>query len=163
MKGIALPFHLVSLLGNFQTGRLRRYILIGGLVTIHRYSTVFQDLACQVADLLQHPEIRDDFLAPFKSQGVYSVDDSALVIRAKFTAKPGRQFLIRREAYAAVQRAFAENGIRFADRRVTVAVPGSESMTPEQRAQAERAAASALADDQARDGTAGVEAPHAAD
>ncbi|MEO1016746.1 MAG: mechanosensitive ion channel domain-containing protein [Pseudomonadota bacterium] len=96
-------------------------------------------------ELYANPEIQDDFLEPFKSQGVFSVDDSALVIRAKFTAKPGKQFVIRREAYLAVQRAFAENGIRFADRRVTVHVPEAAAMNDEQREKVEQAAASALA------------------
>jgi small-conductance mechanosensitive channel len=96
-------------------------------------------------ELAADPELGADFIAPFKSQGVYSVDDSALVIRAKFTARPGRQFLIRREAYAAVQREFARHDIRFADRRVTVHVPEAEDMPPEKREAVERAAASAIA------------------
>lgn len=61
-----------------------------------------------------------------------------------------------------MQKAFAEDGIRFADRRVTVAVPGAEAITPEQRRQAELAAASALGHDQAEDETPGS-APHAAE
>ena len=96
-------------------------------------------------DLLEDPMIGDDFLAPFKSQGVFSVDDSALIIRAKFTAKPGKQFLIKREAYQAVQRAFAENGIEFARKQVMVQVPDDKSMTPEDQKKLENAAASALA------------------
>lgn len=96
-------------------------------------------------ELAADPELGPDFIAPFKSQGVYSVDDSALIIRAKFTARPGRQFLIRREAYAAVQREFARHDIRFADRRVTVHVPEAEDMPPERREAVERAATSVLA------------------
>lgn len=96
-------------------------------------------------DLLQDEELGPDFLQPFKSQGVLQTDDSAFVIRGKFMAKPGRQFMIRRAVFQAVQRAFAEQGIRFADRRVTVNVPGAEKMEPEERAAAEKAAASAVA------------------
>lgn len=97
-------------------------------------------------DLLEHPEIGPDFLAPFKSQGVFSVDDSALIIRAKFTAKPGKQFLIKREAYQAVQKAFAENGIEFARKQVMVQIPeaNGDGATPEERQNLEKAAASAL-------------------
>ncbi len=73
-------------------------------------------------DLLEHPEIGEDFLQPFKSQGVFEVDDYGLVIRAKFTAKPGRQFMIRKEAYIAVQEAFAANGIEFARPEIKVTV-----------------------------------------
>lgn len=112
---------------------------------IQKVKRIFKQIG---KDLYANPEITDDFLEPFKSQGVYAVDDSALVIRAKFTSKPGRQFVIRREAYLAVQRAFAENGIRFADRRVTVHVPEAASMGEEQRERIEQAAASALASEQ---------------
>lgn len=100
-------------------------------------------------DLLEHPEVGPDFLAPFKSQGVFSVDDSALIIRAKFTAKPGKQFLIKREAYQAVQKAFADNGIEFARKQVMVQIPDGAASAPEERQKLEHAAASALAHDEA--------------
>jgi small-conductance mechanosensitive channel len=96
-------------------------------------------------DLMKDEELGPDFLQPFKSQGVLQTDDSAFVLRGKFMAKPGKQFLIRRAVFQAVQRAFAEEGIRFADRRVTVNVPGAEHMEQEEREAAEKAAASAVA------------------
>jgi small-conductance mechanosensitive channel len=65
-------------------------------------------------------------LGPLKSQGVNRMDDSALIIRCKFTAVPGKQFLLRREAFTRIQRAFEEQGIQFAPRRVLV-----EAVTPE--------------------------------
>ncbi|WP_282604580.1 mechanosensitive ion channel family protein [Pelagibius sp. Alg239-R121] len=74
------------------------------------------------AELLEHPEIGEDFIQPFKSQGVFEVDDYGLVIRAKFMAKPGRQFVIRKEAYIAVQQAFQANDIEFARPEVKVTV-----------------------------------------
>ncbi len=95
-------------------------------------------------DLLANPELGPDFIEPFKSQGVFTLDDSALVIRGKFMAKPGKQFVARREIYNAVQRAFAAAGIRFADRRVTVQVADSEGMTAEERQRVAQAAASAV-------------------
>jgi small-conductance mechanosensitive channel len=101
-------------------------------------------------DLLQNPEVAADFLEPFKSQGVLQTDDSAFVIRGKFMSKPSRQFLIRRMVFQAVQKAFAEEGIHFADRRVTVNVPGVEHLEPEERAAVERAAASAVASAEAQ-------------
>ncbi len=73
-------------------------------------------------DLLEYPDIKDDFIQPFKSQGVLEVDDYGLVIRAKFMSKPGRQFIIRRHAHRAVQEAFAEAGIDFATPEVRVVV-----------------------------------------
>jgi small-conductance mechanosensitive channel len=51
------------------------------------------------------------------------MEDSALLVKAKFTAKPGEQFVIRREAYQRLKQAFDEAGIHFAHRQVTVFVP----------------------------------------
>lgn len=77
-------------------------------------------------DLLENPEIAEDFLQPFKSQGVLEVDDYGFVVRAKFMSKPGKQFMIRRFAYLAVQQAFAENNIEFATPEVRVIVDDDE-------------------------------------
>jgi small-conductance mechanosensitive channel len=51
------------------------------------------------------------------------MEDSALLVKAKITARPGEQFVIRREAYQLVKQTFTENGIQFAHRQVTVFVP----------------------------------------
>ncbi|MEQ8698763.1 MAG: mechanosensitive ion channel family protein, partial [Bauldia litoralis] len=59
-------------------------------------------------------------LAPLKSQGVTRMEDSALIFRAKFTAKPGEQFVLRREAYSRIQATLLQNGIGFAPARVQV-------------------------------------------
>ena len=47
-------------------------------------------------------------LQPLKSQGVLAMEDSAMLVKAKFTAKPGEQFVIRREAYQRIKQAFDE-------------------------------------------------------
>ena len=62
-------------------------------------------------------------IQPLKSQGVLAMEDSAMLVKAKFTAKPGEQFVIRREAYQRIKQAFDEAGIHFAHRQVTVFVP----------------------------------------
>jgi small-conductance mechanosensitive channel len=71
-------------------------------------------------EMMEDPEFGPLMLAPLKSQGVNRMDDSALIIRCKFTAIPGQQYLIRREAFTRIQRAFEEKGIQFAPRRVLV-------------------------------------------
>jgi small-conductance mechanosensitive channel len=71
-------------------------------------------------------EFKDDMLQPFKSQGVYAFDDVGMVIRGKFTAKPGSQFMMRKEIYNRVKAAFSEAGIEFARREVRVAIPGMD-------------------------------------
>jgi len=93
------------------------------------------------AEIAADPELGKDLLEPLKSQGVYSTEDSALVVRAKFMAKPdGSIFMIRRVAYDKILKAFKENGIKFAHRQVTVLVPSST-----EEAQAALAAAGAAA------------------
>ncbi|XXK27495.1 mechanosensitive ion channel family protein [Arenicellales bacterium nBUS_45] len=76
--------------------------------------------------LLEDPEHGPDFLEPLKSQGVNRMDDSAFVVRCKFSSKPGKQWALRRIAYAGIQAAFTEAGIKFAPKRVVV-----EAITPE--------------------------------
>lgn len=99
------------------------------------------------AELQADPELGKDIIEPLKSQGVYSTEDSALVVRAKFMAKPGSTvFMIRRVAYDKVLKAFKENGIKFAHRQVTVLVPGSENEAAAAKAAAGAAALAAEAD-----------------
>ncbi len=79
--------------------------------------------------LAADPELGKDLIEPLKSQGVAATDDSALIVRAKFMARPagGTAYTIRREAYARIIKAFAEEGIKFAERRVMVTVPPGTS------------------------------------
>ncbi len=71
-------------------------------------------------EMMADPEVAEMLLEPLKSQGVNRMDDSAFIVRCKFTAKPGKQFMARRVAYAKIQEAFAREGIQFAPRRVIV-------------------------------------------
>lgn len=92
--------------------------------------------------MLEHEVLGDDFIEPFKSQGVKAMEDSAMIIRGKFMAKPGTQFTIRKEIYDRVQAAFKENGIQFAHRRVAVDLPaGIDENTSQGKALTEAAAA----------------------
>ena len=78
-------------------------------------------------EMMEDPVFGPLMLQPVKSQGVNRMDDSALIIRCKFTAIPGQQYLIRREAFTRIQRVFEEKGIQFAPRRVLV-----EATTPQE-------------------------------
>ncbi|MDJ0779961.1 MAG: mechanosensitive ion channel family protein [Gammaproteobacteria bacterium] len=97
-------------------------------------------------EMMEDPQWGPLMLAPVKSQGVNRMDDSALIIRFKFTAVPGQQYLIRREAFVRIQRAFEANGIQFAPRRVLV-----EATTPQEAVKA----ASAVIDQEETAGDAG--------
>lgn len=97
-------------------------------------------------DLMAVPEFEGDFLQPFKSQGVLEIDDVGVVIRGKFMAKPGKQFMIRKEIFNRVSAAFAEAGIDFARREVRVALPNvdnREALTEEDKSAIAAAASQA--------------------
>jgi len=91
-------------------------------------------------ELAENEEVKDDFIAPFKSQGAIEADDYGFIISTKFTSKPGKQFLIRRHAFRAVQKAFEENGIEFARPIVSVAVEDERTGHKEQATRASAAA-----------------------
>ncbi len=97
-------------------------------------------------ELLLDEELGADFIAPLKSQGVQTAEDDALVIRMKFTCKPGKQWMIKRSAYRLVQEALAEKGIQFASRQVTVHVPEAEQVDPQVLKQLTGAAAAIAAE-----------------
>ncbi|PVB59387.1 mechanosensitive ion channel domain-containing protein [Labrenzia sp. 011] len=96
-------------------------------------------------EIMEMEEFKDDILAPFKGQGVADVDDVGIVVRGKFTTKPGKQFGMRKEIYKRVQQAFEENGIQFARKEVRVHIPENAKLDNEQKEQiAAAAAASAI-------------------
>lgn len=76
--------------------------------------------------MLEDPEFGKDFIQPVKSQGVREITNSVMVIRVKFTAKPGTHFVIRREAYRRITEALAAQGIHYAHRKVIVELPDGE-------------------------------------
>jgi moderate conductance mechanosensitive channel len=76
--------------------------------------------------MLEDPEIGPDFIKPLKSQGVREIANSVMVIRAKFTAQPGKHFVIKREAFRLISESLAAKGIHYAHRKVIVEVPNLE-------------------------------------
>ncbi len=103
----------------------------------------------QVGDeIAADAELAPDLLQPLKMGGVISTEDSAIVIRAKFTARPeGEPYMIRKAAYTKLLKAFREAGIKFAHRQVTVYVPPSQEGNEAARAAAGGAALAATAAD----------------
>ena len=70
--------------------------------------------------LLEHPDVGKTFLQPLKSQGVYRMEDSAMIIRVKFMTRPGEQWVTRKVVYAAIRELFEREGVKFAHKEVTV-------------------------------------------
>ncbi len=77
--------------------------------------------------MLEDEELKDDFILPVKSQGVREITNSVMTIRVKFTAHPGKQFVIRREAYRRLTEALNHKGIFYAHRKVIVDIPSNAS------------------------------------
>jgi len=94
-------------------------------------------------ELSQKEDIKEDFLQPFKAQGAVEASDYGFVISTKFMSKPGKQFVIRRHAFATVQRVFEENGIQFA--RPTINVSSTTETIETDSDTADTAHAAALA------------------
>ena len=101
-------------------------------------------------EMMEDENLRPMLLGPLKSQGVNRMDDSALIIRCKFTAVPGEQFVLRREAYTRIQKALAKAGIHFAPRRVIV-----ETASPNVPTEALQAAADTTDSEQPGPGAKG--------
>ena len=100
--------------------------------------------------LLEHPEVGSLFLQPLKSQGVYTMEDSAMIIRVKFMTKPGDQFVTRKVVYAAIRELFEQENIKFANKEVTVRLADeTKPHLEEKEKQAVAAAARRIADDEA--------------
>ena len=94
--------------------------------------------------MLKDEEFGEDFIRPVKSQGVREITSSVMIIRVKFTAKPGTHFVIRREAYRRITEALAAKGIHYAHRKVIVELPeGAEQSAAEKSEQIKELGAAA--------------------
>lgn len=106
-------------------------------------------------ELLEHPEVGPTFLEPLKSQGVYAMEDSAMIIRVKFMTKPGDQFMARKLVYTRIHDLFEEHGIKFAHREVTVRIADEDAnLNEEERNKAATGAVRAVIDEDGKPATA---------
>jgi len=137
-----IPYGEIPKLTNFS----RDWVIMKLMFTVpfdtdpNKVKKIFKRIG---AEMMEEPLFKDDFLEPFKSQGVFQFDDVGIVMRGKFMAKPGTQFTIRKEIYNRVRNEFKANGIEFARREVRVALPGGED--PEKLSDADKTAISAAA------------------
>ncbi len=97
-------------------------------------------------EMMEDPLLAPGFIEPFKSQGVYEFNDHGIVVRGKFTHKPGAQFEIRKRAFTRIKQEFDKAGIQFARREVIVNLGESrEKLTEEQARKIGAAAAENIA------------------
>jgi small-conductance mechanosensitive channel len=71
-------------------------------------------------DMMEVPAVKAEILAPFKMQGVADIIDNALLIRFKFTARPGNPAMIQREAMKRMFSTLPGLGFAFATQGATV-------------------------------------------
>lgn len=74
------------------------------------------------SELQSDPNYGGQILEPLKSQGVRRMEEFNMVIGMKFMARPGAQWVIRRDAYQKLRDAFEQHGISLAQRNVKVEV-----------------------------------------
>ncbi len=124
-----VPFGEIQRLTNFS----RDWVIVKLPVRV-TYDTPVSKLSRVVKalskELLADEDIGHMFLEPLKSQGVYQMEDSAMVIRLKFKTRPDDQFVVKRVVYAKIREAFEREGINFAHRNVTVFIGNPEALRP---------------------------------
>ncbi|WP_053252283.1 mechanosensitive ion channel family protein [Ensifer adhaerens] len=70
--------------------------------------------------MLEDEELGPEFLVPLKMQGIQDVTENSLVVRLKFTARPGNPSILQREAMKRLLPALREAGLSLASNAVTV-------------------------------------------
>ena len=127
LRGVTGPVHVVPY-GSISklTNMSRDWVIMKLKFTIpfdtdiEKVRKLFKKIGQEMMDV---PELAEKFLAPFKGQGAADVTDVGIVVRGKFTTRPGDQWEIRKQVYNRVQKAFEENGIEFARKEVRVTMP----------------------------------------
>jgi moderate conductance mechanosensitive channel len=114
-----IPFGPVQAVTNFS----RDWAVVK--FNLHLDSTVEIELVRRTVkrvgqELLDDPELGSEFIQPLKMQGVIDVLQTALVVRCKFTALPGRPTYLQRQALRRLIEAFGNAQIPFAAPNVTV-------------------------------------------
>jgi small-conductance mechanosensitive channel len=89
-------------------------------------------------ELIEDPDLAEKFIESLKSQGAVAMNGANFVIGVKFICRPNEQWLIRRKAYVALQRVFAEQKVDLSKPRVFVTSdePAGASATTAEKATA---------------------------
>jgi small-conductance mechanosensitive channel len=83
------------------------------------------------AEMMELPAVKAEILAPFKMQGVADIADNALLVRFKFTARPGNPAMIQREAMKRMFSTLPGLGIEFASQGATVIFQAPQASSEE--------------------------------
>jgi small-conductance mechanosensitive channel len=118
-----IPYSEVGSVTNFMRGALIEKLTLN-LPYDTDIETVRKVVKKVGQSLLADEQLGPHIVRPLKSQGVKSVADSVMSFQAKFSAKPGKQYMVKREAFKRLQIELEKKGIHFAHRKVIVEFPG---------------------------------------
>ncbi|HEY3912817.1 MAG TPA: mechanosensitive ion channel family protein [Stellaceae bacterium] len=118
-----VPFGLLGAVENMSRDWVIDKMTIG--ITYDSDIELARKLIKQIGlDLANNPDFAPVMLQPLKMQGVDAFGDYAVQIRMKMMTLPGENFVIRRQAFAMIKKAFDANGIKFAFPTVQLAGEG---------------------------------------
>ncbi len=126
-----IPNSSIEVLTNF-TKEFSRAVMDVGIAYREDVDQVIEVLKEIGNELKEDPDFGGDILEPLEIFGLDRFDDSAVVIRIRFTTRPLKQWGIRREFYRRMKRVFDERGIEipFPHRTIYLGVPKAEPAPP---------------------------------
>ena len=114
-----VPFSEVSSVLNY-TKDFSYAVLNIGVAYRESVDEVMAVIAGIGEEMMEDAELGPDILQPIDVQGLNSLDDSAVVIRARIKTRPGRQWAMRRAFNRRMKNRFAELGIEIPFPQTTV-------------------------------------------
>ena len=125
-----VPFSDVSTVLNY-TKVFSYAVLNVGVAYAESVDEVMAVIAGIGREMMEDKELGPDILEPIDVQGVNSLDDSAVVIRARIKTRPGRQWALRRAFNRRMKNRFDELGIEIPFPQTTVHFAGAGGDGPQ--------------------------------
>lgn len=107
-----IPNSSIDTLTNYSK-EYSRYVIEVGVAYREDVEEVMAVMRQVGEEMLQDPDFGPDILQPMEVFGVDRFDDSAVIIRARFTTKPLRQWAVKREFNRRIKKTFDEKGIEI--------------------------------------------------
>jgi small conductance mechanosensitive channel len=107
-----IPHSSVDMITN-MTKDYSRYLLDVGVAYREDTDQVVEILKAIGAEMQADPEYGQNILEPIEIMGVDRFEDSAVIVRARLTTKPIKQWNIGREFNRRMKKAFDERGIEI--------------------------------------------------
>jgi len=122
-----IPFGEIKQMSNLSRdwAVLNVSIRVKSETDLSKVSNIIETLSDK---LMKEPEVGDKFLAPLKLQGIKEIDESALILSAKFMTRPGDQFEIQRLIHDKIRTMFVREGIGLASRELTIRLSNDEGV-----------------------------------